>query len=212
MPKQERARVTRGNIVSSAAVSFHQHGFGKTSLSDIIEEAGVTKGALYFHFESKEDVARAVLDAQLDVVTASHQGLVKSGRSSLEVLVRLCTVPARATGDSATRADFRLATEVSSLQSAIAEPYYRRWLSLLATLAEQARDEGDLKAEINPSELSRIVVGAIPGMELMSEAFSGGDDLMDREREFWQLLLPGIVPEDRKKAIRKMLDSIFGDL
>ena len=58
MRHQERAERTREQIVRAAAVCFDTRGFGATSLSGIVETAKVSKGALYFHFTSKEKLAR----------------------------------------------------------------------------------------------------------------------------------------------------------
>ena len=61
---QERAILTREKVIAGAAEVFYRHGFGGATLSDITSAAGVTKGALYFHFPSKEDVALAIIEAE----------------------------------------------------------------------------------------------------------------------------------------------------
>lgn len=57
MPQQERAHATREAIVSAAAGEFDRAGHAAISLNDILRRSGVTKGAFYFHFPSKEAVA-----------------------------------------------------------------------------------------------------------------------------------------------------------
>lgn len=51
---KEEAEQTRLNILDAARKVFTQHGVSRTSLKQIAEEAGVTRGAIYWHFESKE--------------------------------------------------------------------------------------------------------------------------------------------------------------
>lgn len=63
--QQERARRTRAAIVESAAAEFAKRGFAAASINLILEHSSATKGAMYFHFKSKEDLARAVLDEGL---------------------------------------------------------------------------------------------------------------------------------------------------
>ncbi|THA36625.1 TetR/AcrR family transcriptional regulator [Streptomyces sp. A1277] len=74
MARQERAEQTRRKLVEAAAEEFAAHGYSGASLSGIVRSAGVTMGALTFHFPSKslladavqeagEDATRAVLDA-----------------------------------------------------------------------------------------------------------------------------------------------------
>ncbi len=59
---KEEAMVTRQIILDSALKVFYEYGYNATSIKDICEEAGVTKGALYWHFQSKEELLRAVLE------------------------------------------------------------------------------------------------------------------------------------------------------
>jgi AcrR family transcriptional regulator len=56
----ERRETTRGAIVDAAKELFVEHGFDQTSVTDILERAGISRGALYHHFAAKEDVFAAV--------------------------------------------------------------------------------------------------------------------------------------------------------
>ncbi|NEB02424.1 ScbR family autoregulator-binding transcription factor [Streptomyces sp. SID13726] len=62
MVKQERAERTLRRIISAAADRFEENGYSGTSLDDITRAAGVSKGAFYFHFASKKQVADAVME------------------------------------------------------------------------------------------------------------------------------------------------------
>jgi AcrR family transcriptional regulator len=53
---------TRAALISSARALFGEHGYGETSVDDIVAEAGMTKGAVYHHFEGKEGLFRAVFE------------------------------------------------------------------------------------------------------------------------------------------------------
>ena len=59
---QERGRQTRADIVQVARRLFSEYGYFGTSLSDIQDATGLTKGAFYHHFSTKEDLALAVLE------------------------------------------------------------------------------------------------------------------------------------------------------
>ena len=60
MALQERAIRTRRNILVAAADVFADVGYEAATISEILQRANVTKGALYFHFASKEVLADAV--------------------------------------------------------------------------------------------------------------------------------------------------------
>ncbi len=54
---QDRAILTRQAILTAAAGVFEERGYRAATISEILARAGVTRGALYFHFPSKEDLA-----------------------------------------------------------------------------------------------------------------------------------------------------------
>jgi AcrR family transcriptional regulator len=58
----ERSAATTGDLVRTARELFASRGFADTSIDDIVSTAGVTRGALYHHFDSKTDVFRAVFE------------------------------------------------------------------------------------------------------------------------------------------------------
>src|SRR5439155_24060162 len=59
-PVTERGQGTRRSILDAAALAFAGHGYAGTSLNDVIRATGLTKGAFYFHFASKEALALEV--------------------------------------------------------------------------------------------------------------------------------------------------------
>ena len=75
--ERRRARNTREEILDVATDLFIELGYDKTSLREIAERVGVTKAALYYHFESKEEIFRTllqpILDLQNDVMTLLQQ-------------------------------------------------------------------------------------------------------------------------------------------
>ncbi|MFY9513542.1 MAG: TetR family transcriptional regulator [Rubrivivax sp.] len=59
---KEEALVTRGRILDAAERLFHEHGVSGTSLHHIAQAAGVTRGAVYWHFQDKGDLFNAMMD------------------------------------------------------------------------------------------------------------------------------------------------------
>jgi len=201
MVKQVRAQVTRDTIVDGAAQVFGRRGYGLASIADIAEAAGVTKGALYFHFPSKDELARAVIDEQHRRTMDAAGVVVAEGRPGLETMVLLSAVLARQLlTDPVVQAGIRLTTDVASLDDPVTGPY-RDWLHTAERLFRQAVEEGDLRADLDPALLSRVVVASYTGVQLVSETFSHRADLLQRVRELWIVLLPGILASDRRDAL-----------
>src|SRR5499427_9607632 len=61
-PVTPKGHATRASILQTAAEVFAERGYGDTTLSELIARSGLTKGAFYFHFASKEQLALAVLE------------------------------------------------------------------------------------------------------------------------------------------------------
>src|SRR4051794_38128836 len=60
----QRSEATISDLVATARELFATKGFAGTSIEDMVRAAGVTRGALYHHFENKTDLFRAVLEAE----------------------------------------------------------------------------------------------------------------------------------------------------
>jgi AcrR family transcriptional regulator len=70
LTKAEQRETTIRSLTTIARDIFAEVGYAQASIDEIVQRAGVTKGALYHHFESKEGLFRAVLaDVQRDVTT-----------------------------------------------------------------------------------------------------------------------------------------------
>ena len=58
---KEEAQATRDRILDAAELEFQRHGVSRTSLQAIARAAGVTRGAIYWHFKNKPDLFKAML-------------------------------------------------------------------------------------------------------------------------------------------------------
>src|SRR5437588_8895854 len=61
-----QGRETRAELLSAALRVFAQRGYGAAGVDEIAAEAGYSKGALYWHFSSKEELLAALLDERID--------------------------------------------------------------------------------------------------------------------------------------------------
>ncbi|CAK9887747.1 MULTISPECIES: TetR family transcriptional regulator [Pseudomonas] len=60
---KEEAQETRAQILEAAEKAFYKRGVARTTLADIAKEAGVTRGAIYWHFNDKAELVEAMLDS-----------------------------------------------------------------------------------------------------------------------------------------------------
>ena len=81
-----KGELTRRNIIEKSLQLFSVKGYYNTSISDILQATGLTKGGLYCHFKSKEEVWRAVYD---DAVEIWKTVVFKGMRSIADPMARI---------------------------------------------------------------------------------------------------------------------------
>ncbi|MFG2551309.1 ScbR family autoregulator-binding transcription factor [Streptomyces sp. NPDC048581] len=188
MARQERAIRTRRVILEAAGAVFDEHGYTATTISMVLERADVTKGALYFHFPSKESLAQAVLDEQVAL------GAVPPQACKLQELVDMTFVfGQRLLGNSLLKGSVRLAVDQSAPPGVDHSGPFRQWVEHLVVVLEQARGQGELLPTVQPRQTVELLVGAFAGIQLMSRALTDRADLADRISVLWGHLLPSIA-------------------
>jgi len=83
---KEEAQATRDSILDAAERVFHRKGVGRTSLSEVASEAGVTRGAIYWHFANKGEVFDAMMRRAMAPLESMGQADYTSAERPLEAL------------------------------------------------------------------------------------------------------------------------------
>ncbi|WP_371624886.1 TetR/AcrR family transcriptional regulator [Streptomyces sp. NBC_01116] len=186
--KQERAEQTRRALLLAAAEVFDEYGYAGASITRILKRAGVTAGALYFHFGSKEDLAKAVMNSQPDTLVPL---LAASG---LQRLIDLTLVWSwQLQRDPLLRAGVRLTNEQSSIDGSLNADPYEKFRGIMGSCLDEARERGELQPGIESIMVAEFVISACTGMQMYSNVVSGRRDLPERTQQMWNLLLPGIA-------------------
>ncbi|TDK27052.1 TetR/AcrR family transcriptional regulator [Arthrobacter crusticola] len=193
---QQRARATRESILAGAAAVFEKQGYETASLARVAEAASVTKGALYFHFRSKEELARAVIAAQHALGVERSAAILAEGRPALETMILMSRGFGQDTlNEPMVRAGIRLTFEASAFGQDVAGPY-QHWVEGLEALTRAAREEGWLHAGVDSGSFAHVLVASVTGVQMVSNVLTGRRDLMERIEEMWAALLPGILAKE----------------
>ena len=186
MAEQERAIRTRHAILMAAAKVFEEYGYEAATIAEILSASGVTKGALYFHFRSKDDLAQGVLALQ------DQQLPVPVRRSKVQELVDTVMLHAyRLRTDPLVRAGVRLSMEQHP--SLNRSGPFLRWSEYCSELLRQAQAQGELLPHVSPSETADVLVASFAGVQSMSQAVMDYQDLSSRASALLRHLLPGVV-------------------
>ncbi len=205
MAQQERARSTRSAIIRAAARVFEEQGYGGASLAAVATGAGVTKGALYFHFAAKEDLAVAVIEEQHAIASADGARVQALNRPALETMILTCRgFAVQLMEHPVMRAGIRLTFEASAFGHDVRQPYLD-WAMRFGELAREGQQDGDLRADLDAEAFALLIVGAYTGVQMVSNILTGRQDVFDRLRDLWQLLLPGVMAADRHHDIPRLV-------
>jgi AcrR family transcriptional regulator len=90
VPQQDRAEATRRRIVAAGVALFGEVGFGMVDMVDVIARAGVSKGACYYHFPTKQSLAAAIIDESNARIAAAIAPIWESEAPALHRLASGC--------------------------------------------------------------------------------------------------------------------------
>jgi AcrR family transcriptional regulator len=196
MVRQARSEATRRKIITSAVQLFNEFGYPATGLGDIIERAEMTKGALYYHFDSKESLATAIIEESSALLVAAFRSITASSAPALESIIHgLFIVADLVSTDELARSGAQLLRAFGEFNDAAARTY-AAWVAEMSERARQAIDEGDLRGDLDPHAVGETIVGLMLGTELLANATTAGADVMARVARTWKVLLPGIVSQE----------------
>jgi AcrR family transcriptional regulator len=203
--RQARSEATRRKIINAAVELFNEIGYSATGLGDVIERAEMTKGALYYHFDSKESLATAIIDEGTGAAMDAFDRIRESSSPALENMIHGVFVATDVVaGDRVAYAARHVARALGEFNE-VASRTYRRWAAAMSALARQAKAEGDLRGHLDPDAVADLITGSMLGAELISNAMTDGDDPRLRLARTWEILLPAIVTDDSLPYFREFL-------
>jgi AcrR family transcriptional regulator len=199
-----RADTTRLQILRAASRQFAHKTYSRVSLDDILADAEVTKGAMYFHFRSKYALASAIIDHRAAVASASVEELLARKLSGLETLIDISyLVAVEDIGDETARAGLNLLESIGRTDG-LQEVVHGRWVTAFAAIARKAVKDGDLIADRDSKGIAKLLVSMYLGLRQTSNLAEPERFLRDLEN-MWALVMPGFVKPDRLDYLNQFI-------
>src|SRR5580692_1840413 len=168
------AERTRGLLLQAAFKEIYHSGFRSADLEAILAAAGVTKGALYYHFDNKEALGYAVVDEV--VASKVHRKWVQPLRNTknpIDTLARIIQ------SESVKKEDVRLGCELVNLSqemSGIDEGFRRRtariykdWHDAMAEALREGQKRGLVRNDRDANETARFLIAAWEGYAVLGK-------------------------------------------
>ena len=192
---QQRSIETRAEILGAAMALFAKSGYEATSVAEICEAAGVSKGAFYHHFSSKQQVFLALLENWLAVIDAqldfARQGTDNVPQALMRMTDMMRAVFETAAGQLPMFLEFwTQASHDTSVWQTVIEPYHR-YQAYFRSMIEQGIEEGSLKP-VDPDIAAKAIVSLALGLLLQGLLDARGAKWDQVTQQSIQLILEGL--------------------
>jgi TetR/AcrR family transcriptional repressor of nem operon len=166
MGKAER---TREFIVEKTAPVFNRKGYAGTSLTDLTESTGLTKGAIYGNFENKDEVALAAFDYNLQQMIGRVRALQVSHPTALGKLQAYISVyrtglskPTLSAGCPIINTGVDADDTHPLLREKVAEAL-NNWHRSISAIIYQGIRSGEMKEGVNVPEFASLMIALVEG-------------------------------------------------
>lgn len=214
MPEGNPEREKR--ILEAAARLVQRYGFDKTTMDEIAHEAGVSKGAIYLHFKSKEALLEALILSESDAMMARYYELLDADpqgttlfniyRYGLVVLDESPLMKAISTRDRRMLGDY--------LHHLRDSPAYGQAMFAGVDFVRHFQQAGLLRDDLDPEQVAYLLMALRYGVLLMDNYTPAGTSPTAAQlgETLATMLESGLAPRDGKRneeAARKALEGLM---
>ncbi|MET9497760.1 ScbR family autoregulator-binding transcription factor [Streptomyces sp. NPDC006552] len=208
---QARSERTRHNLIQAGARMFDEYGYASATLGRIVAVTGVTKGALYFHFASKDELADAVQREGSARLVEFLRQREESGVPPVQVLIDMTHWLSRALRDDpVVGAGLRITHECVDREPPVTD-FHRVWNREVLRLLRRAAESGTLRDDGRGEGAATLLWAMVCGLAAVARAVPR-DELGPRLAASWELLLTLLVPPDEVARYRTRAPEPLGDL
>ncbi len=171
--KPETLEERKNQILEAALTCFARKGYHHTTMDDIVAEAGLSKGGVYWHFESKKELFLALFAPVMESTEAIMKAAMESGKSSRERLEATLDLSATLATAEEFREIMPLMIEVWAQNwrdpavNDVAAGMYDRLLTPFVQLMEDGIAAGEFKP-VNASAMAGIIFALYDGLAVQA--------------------------------------------
>jgi AcrR family transcriptional regulator len=159
---------TRERLLQAAFREVYRSGFQSASLDTILASAGVTKGALYYHFQSKEALGYAVVE---EVIAPDVRGTwlrpLQSVKDPIDALIGI--VQGISVRPEVVRGGCplnNLAQEMSPLDAGFRKRLaivFHAWREAVASVLREGQTQGSVRRDVEPTDAAGLLIAMVEG-------------------------------------------------
>lgn len=203
----KKAERTRELVLDAAAELFTESGYGNVSMSDVVERAGVSRGACNHHFPTKESLATALIEHFDAAMLAKGRDAASESASSLENLIRSSFAQQNLIlQDRKVGIGLRLAQALDQISRTAPLAILPTWTALFMNGIAEAIAEGDLNGEVDGAEIGYVLWSGISGSNMVAPM--AGLNQIDGLAMVWRATLRGNVTATSMDFFQQMVQRV----
>ena len=201
--KEEAAR-TRQDILKSALIVFGEKGFSAATLKQIAAEAGVTRGAIYWHFNNKAELYNTLIESYSARGATIGEQAIADGGSFVDILRRIFVRQLQAVEEDP---DLRAIMEIHLFKTGLDPELQTAHLQQIQSgqaLLEGINDAmrigiaaGELRADIGPMEMARAFLALQNGLIYLWLLTPDSFSLRASAESMAEILVGGVMRESK---------------
>jgi AcrR family transcriptional regulator len=190
------SEATRGALLESARAAFAEHGFADAPLEDLLRDTGLSKGALYHHFGSKQGLFIAVVQAIDAQIVARIRAAVPEHAVTRAAFIAACRIYLQATLEPGVRRILLLDCPAVLGYRATRELDAQTSIKPIAEVLVALAAAGEV-GEIDAEATAHLINGALYDAALWIGDSKRPRQALDRAMLAFERLLSGLAPASR---------------
>ncbi|MFP4456633.1 MAG: TetR family transcriptional regulator [Clostridia bacterium] len=168
---KEDAEITRKRILDAALNIFSSKGYARATLNDIAKAAGVTRGAIYWHFEGKSEIYSVLVEERLSGATQVIRNIFVENISPEDKIRKFLVTSMKYVEKDA---DYRAIMQLTLFKTEVIDEVEemmeikkegtKKTISEIARIIEEGIAQGKFREDLNSQSVAIAVIGLINGM------------------------------------------------
>lgn len=180
-----KSEKTKRYIIEQSAPVFNQKGFAGTSMADIMEVTSLTKGGIYGNFESKDQIALAVFDYNLQLLFDSYRAKIKAEKDAIGKLHALLGYykninyhPDLPGGCPILNTSIEADDTHPELKARVVKAI-DVWRETVIKLIENGKRYHQIKPQVNSRKMANVFIALVEGGVMLAKAYQNNKYVLD---------------------------------
>jgi len=165
---EDRKHETHERILDAAEELFLTRGLNETSMNDIVKATGLSKGALYSHFDGKEELILAIHERKIEETIEQFTGSTPGEMNSVEKLTRLAdlalSLDAHPRTFQASSFEFMAAVSRNPAAWPALNKRHSRLTGFIRAVVEEGQASGEIREDVDAGQVAAVLFAAAEGL------------------------------------------------